>query len=427
LSPSVAVAFTHVTKTFELHRSRVGGSFQESAIAALRRSWRRGSSFTALDDVTFSLLHGKTYGFVGDNGAGKSTALKLASRIIEPTAGDVSVDGRIGALLELGAGFHPDLTGRENVFLSSAVMGLDRNHVRRRFDEIVDFAELWDFIDVPVKYYSSGMYVRLGFSVAVHMAPEILLVDEVLAVGDASFQQKCLERISRLSNGGVTIVIVSHDTGAVEALCDEVLWFDRGRLRDRGPATDVVMAYRRSVAEHRVRQLRARLAGEAPPPQDGFDAGVYEAVHNGTGRWGDGTVSITRVELRDGAGMPSGHFGTGDTLEVCIHYRTRGVVLDPVFGLAVHHQNGTQVCGPNTGMDDISVPQVSGEGVVTYSVPSLPLLEGLYLISVSAHDRTDSTTYDYHDRLYPLAVSPGDSAEKYGLVTLGGCWKWSCE
>jgi len=421
LDPSIAVAFSHVTKAFDLQRSRVGGSFQETAMAVLRPTASAAERFTALADASFELAHGKTYGFIGANGAGKSTALKLASRIIEPTAGEVSVNGRVGALLELGAGFHPDLSGRENVFLSSAVMGLDRGHVRRHLEEIIAFSELSDFIDVPVKFYSSGMYVRLGFSVAVHMAPDILLVDEVLAVGDASFQQKCLERIVSLSSSGVTIVMVSHDTGAVEALCDEVLWFDHGRIREVGDATDVVMSYRRDVAEEKVRQLR-QLPRHQTVASGEDHVGVFEAPEASDGRWGDGTVEITRVVFLNGEGSPVDSVATGETLEIRVHYRVRGPVRDPVFGLALHHQNGSQLCGPNTAMSGVRIAQVEGEGYVTYLIPSLPLLEGLYLLSVAVHDRRDSTMYDYHDRLYPLSVYPGASPERYGLITLGGTW-----
>ncbi|MBN1487947.1 MAG: ABC transporter ATP-binding protein, partial [Anaerolineae bacterium] len=222
---TVAVEFDHVSKRFILEKSR-SQSFQEVMVNLFKRERRESQAFWALNDVTFSLEKGKTVGFIGANGAGKSTALKMISSIIEPTSGEVRSYGRVGALLELGAGFHPDLTGRENIFLNGAILGLSRDEIRGKVDDIISFAELERFIDVPVKHYSSGMYVRLGFSVAIHTKPEILLVDEVLSVGDANFQHKCMEQIAQLRNSGVTIVLVSHSLETIQSFCEHVIWFD---------------------------------------------------------------------------------------------------------------------------------------------------------------------------------------------------------
>lgn len=378
---------------------------------------RDRGTFHALSDVSFQLERGKTFGLIGANGAGKSTALKLMSRIIEPTSGSVRVSGRVGALLELGAGFHPELTGRENVFLSGAVLGLGREEVCRRFERIVAFSELEDFIDLPVKHYSSGMYVRLGFSVAVHTDPEILLVDEVLAVGDASFSNKCLTHISEMRRGGVTIVLVSHAESTVQSLCDQVIWLDKGALVTQGAATDVVMAYLRHVAD----QDNARAANPVVlSKSDVLGTGGGPMV--GVSRWGSGRIRICRVDICNDHGVPMTSFHTGEPFEVRIGYEARQRVESPVFGIAVHHQNGAHVTGPNTRTAGLNIPSVCGRGAVVYRLPHLPLLSGAYTISVAAHDYRELEMFDYHDRSYPFQVYPGRSLEQYGIVALDGQW-----
>lgn len=394
-----AVVFENISKKFTLHHERAR-SFQELALGFFRRNNRSSEEFWALRDVSFRVEEGETVGIIGPNGAGKSTVLKLISRIIEPTSGRIAVRGRVGALLELGAGFHPDLTGRENIYLNGSILGLSRAEIRRRLDDIIGFAELERFIDVPVKHYSSGMYVRLGFSVAVHTDPEILLVDEVLAVGDAAFQRKCLERINDLRRQGVTILLVSHSADAVRALCNRAFWLEGGHL----VADD--------TAEAVVRRYLERSWGRQTLPSGGDDR-----------RWGSGRIRIEQVRLLDGNGQERQHFQTGEPLVVEIHYRPTERVERPVFGLAIHRSDGVHITGPNTQFAGLDIPAVEGEGVVTYSIPSLPLLEGQYWISVSSHNWQDTEMFDYHDRLYPFRILPSEG-ERYGLITLEGKWHW---
>ncbi len=398
---SVAIRFEKVSKKFTLHHERAR-SFQELALHLFRRDRRSREEFWALRDVSFAVERGETVGLVGPNGAGKSTVLKLVSRIIEPTSGRIEVNGRVGALLELGAGFHPDLTGRENIYLNGSILGLSRAEIRRKLDEIVAFAELERFIDVPVKHYSSGMYVRLGFSVAVHTDPEILLVDEVLAVGDAAFQRKCLERIDDLRRQGVTILFVSHSPEIVQSICSRAVWLDQGRLVTDGPADMVV----------------ARYLDHTWAAQDGR----LQTADGGGRRWGSGRVRITAVRLLDGEEKERHQFRTGEPLVVEIRYRASERVERPVFGLAIHRGDGVHITGPNTQLAGLEIPAVKGEGTVTYAVPALPLLEGLYYISVSAHNWEDTEMYDYHDRAYPFRVLSG-GGERYGMVTLMGRWE----
>lgn len=396
---SIAIQFEHVSKKFTLHHERPR-TFQELLIRLFRRGPSSTAEFWALRDVSFEIPLGQTVGFIGPNGSGKSTALKLMAGILEPTSGTITVNGRLAALLELGAGFHPDLTGRENVYLNGTLLGLSRAEMRRRFDEIVAFAELEDFIDVPVKHYSSGMYVRLGFAVAVHVEPEILLVDEVLAVGDVAFQRKCLDRIYELRRQGVTIVFVSHDLGTVQSLCEYVYWFEHGRIQKEGSPTDVVMAYLSKSAQQETNGHR----------------NLDEA------RWGTGRIRITHVELCNEDGIPQHAFPTGAPMSIRIHYEAPEPVEDPVFGLAIHDQSGTHLCGPNTDFGGLVIPRAEGRGCVTYHIPELVLLPGTYYVSVSAHNRPDTEMYDYHDRLYMFRVYPGATRERYGLITLRGEW-----
>jgi lipopolysaccharide transport system ATP-binding protein len=396
-----AIRFDTVSKKFTLHRERAR-SFQELMLNLLHRKGNgRHEEFWALRDISFEVAPGEMVGLIGPNGAGKSTVLKLISRIIEPTSGQIEVNGQVGALLELGAGFHPDLTGRENIFLNGSILGLSRAQIQRKLDPIVAFAELERFIDVPVKHYSSGMYVRLGFSLAVHTEPDILLVDEVLAVGDVTFQRKCLDHIDQLRRQGVTILLVSHHAETVRATCARALWLDDGRLVTDGSAESVVAHYldRSWAAEEDA--LRASGADDR--------------------RWGSGEVQIVNVRLLDERGQERQLFQVGKPLTVEMHYRAAERVEQPVFGLAVHRSDGTHVTGPNTQFAAYDIPWIAGEGTVRWTVPAIPLLEGAYYVSVAVHNWEDTRMFDYHDRLYPFRVLPSQG-ERYGIVTLRGEW-----
>ena len=401
------IQLRQVSKRFAMHREQQR-SFQEAFIRLVQGKRDRGRQFWALNDASLEVHARDCFGIIGPNGSGKSTLLKLITGILEPTSGDVITNGRIASLLELGAGFHPDLTGRENIFLNGSVYGLSRRQMLRRLDEIIDFTELGDFIDVPIKHYSSGMYVRLGFAVAIHIEPDLLLVDEVLAVGDASFQHKCLDRIQKFRARGGTLVLVSHDLGTIQSLCNQAIWLDGGEVRAAGQPTDVAMAYLNEVAQREENQATAE-----PAPK------LYE----GQNRWGTGKISVTRVELCDGTGTPRRIFVNGGALEVRMHYRAEGRFDDPIFGMAIHHQNGAHICGPNTNFGGLQIPFVSGEGQVIYRIPTLPLMEGAFLVSIAVTNRADTEIYDYHDRAYPFRVSVGASRERYGLVTLDGEWR----
>ncbi len=401
------IEFDNVSKRFALQRETTS-TVLEAVLGRFRRRTQSEGDFWALRDVSFSIQTGETVGIIGANGGGKSTTLKLISRVLEPTSGQVRVQGRVGALLELGAGFHPDLTGRENIYLNGSLLGLSREEIQRNFDAIVAFAELERFIDVPVKHYSSGMYVRLGFAVAVHTRPDILLVDEVLAVGDATFQRKSLERILELKRAGTTIVFVSHSAETVRSLCQRAIWLDDGRVVADDLADVVLTRYlNQSWAEE---AERVQAEESTPPPQQ-------QDEH----RWGTQRVVIKQVRILNAAGEEPYHFRTGEPLVLEMTWNARERVENPVFGMAIFRSDGVHVTGPNTQFAGLDIPAIEGTGTTTFTIPALPLLEGVYHVSVAVHNRADTEMYDYHDRLYSFRVLPG-TAERYGLITVNGVW-----
>jgi lipopolysaccharide transport system ATP-binding protein len=381
----------------------------------------RREAFWAVRDVSFSIEHGEAVGIIGQNGAGKSTVLKLISRIIEPTSGHIEVNGRIGALLELGAGFHPDLSGRENIYLNGSILGLRRAAIDRKLDQIIAFTELERFIDMPVRHYSSGMRMRLGFSVAAHIDPDILLIDEVLAVGDENFQHKCLDRILELRRRGVTICFVSHGLGSVRRLCSRAIWLDEGFVQARGAVDDVVSAYLRHAADAEERRSRGRPARVRQIPRQDERKGdqTDDSI-------GDRDLRIEDVAIVDSDGAARHVFHVGEPWAVRLHYRSAGGIQSPVFKLMVH-RNDLCVSDASAALADVAGPFTEGDGSILYTVGQLPLMEGTYELSVSAHDQDDPLTFDRRDRAHVFKVRQVGSGERYGLVSLGGRWAWSDE
>ncbi|HVO12575.1 MAG TPA: ABC transporter ATP-binding protein [Vicinamibacteria bacterium] len=363
-------------------------------------------TFTALEDVSFEVPRGATFGVVGENGSGKSTLLKLVAGITKPTRGRLLVDGRVSALIELGAGFHPEISGRENVVINGIMLGLTRREIEQRFDEIVEFAELSEFIDAPVKTYSSGMYMRLGFGVAIHVDPEVLLIDEVLAVGDEAFTRKCLDKLAEFHRRGKTILFVTHSLGLVEKMCDQALWLRHGRAVDQGDPRRVVDAYLSYVAGGEDRRLAAsearalaqagRDAAEAPSPD--APGGGYRP-----GRWGSRRVEIRALRLLDAAGRERHLFVPGESLTLSLTVASPGPVSDFVFGVGLIAADGTSVWGSNTDLEGFKPRSLAGEAEVRIVLEGLSLVEGTYFVDVAAHAR-DGTPYDYHRGLHSFRV-----------------------
>jgi ABC-type polysaccharide/polyol phosphate transport system ATPase subunit len=392
---NAAVEVNGVSKRFRLYHER-----NQSLKAAFMRGRRaKYDEFWALRDVSLSVPTGKTYGLIGHNGSGKSTLLKCMAGILVPDTGTLHTRGKLSALLELGAGFHPELSGRDNVYLNGSILGMSRKQIDSQFDEIVHFAGLETFIDTPVKNYSSGMYVRLGFSVAINVDPEILMVDEVLAVGDESFQRKCMEKFKEFRDDGRTVVIVSHALGTMRTMCDEVAWLDHGQVVGVGKPSELVDEYVGASHEDRT---------EDDGPAHGR-------------RWGSGELRVNEVELLTPAGASS-HVATGEKMTFRLHYRATEVIDEPVFGIALHTLDGQHVTGPNTRDVELSLGALKGEGYVDLTVPRLMLTPGTYELTVSAYDHSLVHAYDHREKALRFDVTPGDPKDQFGIVSLGGSW-----
>lgn len=459
-----AITLDGVSKVYRRYGRRRRFATLKSALltGSLVRQLRPDESFRALDDVSLAVEAGATCGIIGRNGSGKSTLLKLIAGITRPTRGQVDVRGRVSALIELGAGFHPEISGRENVFINGVMLGMSRREVERRFDEIVDFAELGDFIDAPVKTYSSGMYMRLGFAVAVHVDPEVLLVDEVLAVGDESFSLKCLDKFAEFKRRGKTILLVTHSLSMVERFCDTAVWLDGGRKRLVGDPRRVVQMYRSDVEQAEDEQLAAENArarggaavspadppgepdegGEAPPGESGRggeappaaeepapDAPSPEAPGDPPsdmfkareGRWGAGTVRIEQVTLEGRRG--AAHVFHGDEpMTIRMRVSADRPVTDFAFGVSIFSADGVCCYGTNTHLEALEPERFDGAGEVAFVIERLDLVGGTYKLDVAAH-RRDGFSYDYHRLLYTFRVK--SDTRDVGIYRPPHAWQFS--
>ena len=415
-----AITIRDVSKLYRKYAYRRQFSTLKSALlkGSLASELSPNEVFHALNRVSLQVPSGTTLGVLGRNGSGKSTLLKLIAGITKPTSGTIEVRGRVSALIELGTGFHPEISGRENVFINGVMLGLTKREITSRFDEIVEFAELEEFIDAPVKTYSSGMYMRLGFAVAVNVDPDVLLVDEVLAVGDEGFSLKCLDKFAEFKRRGKTILLVTHGLSMVERFCDEAVWLDDGIVRGEGDPRRVVHAYTTDVekTEERVlatsdRKLQAAARAEGPdgqapvavlnqpistaePPENMFRAAQ--------GRWGAGPVRIDNVTLeRDGEAVHVFH--SGDQLAIKLDVSTTTPVQDFVFGISIFNAEGVCCYGTNTHLEEYKPVELTGAGEVVFLIDSLDLVEGTYKLDVAAHTR-EGVQYDYHRLLYTFRV-----------------------
>lgn len=396
-----AVVVDDLSKRFRLYRER-----NQSLKAALMRGKRASfEEFWALKNVTFEIPEGSTFGLIGENGSGKSTMLKCIAQILQPDTGSVKVTGRIAALLELGSGFHPELSGRENVYLNGSILGLGRKELERKFDEIVDFAGISEFIDQPVKNYSSGMYVRLGFAIAINVDPDILLVDEVLAVGDAAFQEKCMDKFSDFRRQGKTVVIVSHAMGSLRSMCDQAIWLEHGNLVRAGKANEIVDGY--MDASHQV-----RVETEAP---------AEAAIVVTDGRSGSGEAQIINVETLNAKGQRRDRFRTGESVTLRLHYHCAEPIDRAAFGYALENTDGVYVWAHNTIDADLRVDQLIGDGYVDLTIPALPLQPGSFDLTASIVNQ-NSHVFDLVRNCLRFHVDFGAPRESGGIVTFSGEW-----
>jgi ABC-type polysaccharide/polyol phosphate transport system ATPase subunit len=393
--PEVVLSVDDVTKSFRMHNDRPNSLKQ--LLVTRRRS--RPEEFTALRDVSFDVYEGEVFGVIGQNGSGKSTLLKCMAGILQPNKGRVQVNRRMSALLELGAGFHPELSGRDNVFLNAAILGMSRSEIARRFDDIVEFSGLQSFIDAPVKTYSSGMYVRLAFAVAINVDPRLLIVDEILAVGDVTFQQRCLEKFVEFRAEGRTIVLVTHDLTSVKNMCDRAIWLRHGKLTGSGDPSDLVDEYTEQMLGENIRQT------------------------DGSIRRGSGECRNIKVEMFVGSNPnPVKRCRTGDDVRLRLHYHAEQRVPRPVFGIAIEHIGGTVVTSPCARDVGLVPDAADGSGYVDIRLASLPLLPGTYDIHTSVTDFNRAHIYDHVQTHMRIDVMSGTRFETGGVVTLQPSW-----
>ena len=438
-----AIELTNVTKIYRKYARRKQFATLKSALltGSLIQDLQPDETFPALQGVSFSVPAGRTYGIIGRNGSGKSTALKLVAGITKPTTGTVKVEGRISALIELGAGFHPEISGRENVFINGIMLGLTKREVARRFDEIVEFAEMHQFIDAPVKTYSSGMYMRLGFAVAIHVDPDVLLVDEVLAVGDEGFTHKCLDKFGEFKRRGKTILLVTHSLNLVERFCDEALWLDSGKVRGSGDPKRVVGAYLTDVGRTEEKELarteeRAQEGTIHEPDSESRVQSSESTVEGPTskpttlddmtradeGRWGSRELEIIGVTFKTAQGEVSHIFQSGDPMSIHLSVRAHQSSTDFVFGIGIYSADGVNCYGTNTHLEDFMPQEARGDGEVTFGIESLDLVEGTYKLDVAVH-RRDGYPYDYHRLLYTFRVK--SRSKEVGIYRPRHVWTFS--
>jgi len=371
---ATAVSIENVSKTFRVYHERAN-SLKERIVNRRRAEYEE---FWALRDISIDVSTGQTFGLVGPNGSGKSTLLKMIGGIILPSEGRITTHGRIASLLELGAGFHPDLTGRENVFLNASILGLSRKETERNFDDIVAFAELEEFIDMQVRHYSSGMYVRLGFAVAIHVDPQILLVDEVLSVGDEAFQRKCIDRIRSFQRQGRTIVFVTHAADSVPKICNAAAFIFKGHLAAIGDPSEVIRAYRK--------QLYGEAHLEAVPGEER----------------GDKQIRIDRVRIRDGAGTDRSVFHSGDDMHIEVELDATRRIDDVMVGIALYDEADTLLIGTNTDLEERPIDHMQGRYRVSFACRNLPMQEGRYTITIGVTTRDHRHVYHWMEKAFPF-------------------------
>jgi len=429
---TAAIELNNVTKVYRRYGRRHFATLKSALTnRSILDELKPSEAFTALSGLSLSIPEGCTFGLVGRNGSGKSTALKLVAGITKPTTGTVSVRGRISALIELGAGFHPEISGRENVFINGIMLGLSKREIERRFDEIVEFAELADFIDEPVKNYSSGMYMRLGFSVAIHVDPEVLLIDEVLAVGDEGFTHKCLDKFADFKRRGKTVLLVTHSLNLVERFCDEAAWLDGGRMRAEGDPYRVIADYVSDVekqeerflasSDDKARHVVEAAAAPAQPAADLPPDPAADMMQAAEGRWGSRVVEIVDVALVDAQGQPVHVIHSGDPATLRMTVRAHQPVDDFVFGIGIFGADGVCIYGTNTDIDEFTAGKLEGDATVAVAFQGLDLVEGTYKLDVAVH-KHDGVPYDYHRLLHTFRVK--SRAKDVGIYRPGHRWSF---
>lgn len=398
-----AIDISHVSKRFRF-REESRDSLKELFVKGIGGKRR---DFLAVNDVSFQVEPGTTFGLIGHNGSGKSTLLKLMAGVYRPTTGSIHVRGSISALIELGAGFHGELTGRENIYLNGAIVGMSKRQIEQSIEEIIDFADIGEFIDVPVKVYSSGMYVRLGFAIAVTMNPEILIVDEIIAVGDEQFQRKCFDYLYRLRREGSTIALVTHALGIARELCDNGVWMNHGEARMVGPINEVIDSYLIDVNAQERKVLEDSQLSSSEP--------IFSVDRHGSGE-----ARISQLEVLDTGGVKVPVLKTGHDYVLRVHIMAKTDLDEVGVGIAFSLENGFMLAGPNSGQERRAYDVPAGESFVDFRIPSLFLRPGIYWLSASLG--SGGHVWDYVERGWQIIVRSDESSDEAGPVRLLGNW-----
>lgn len=394
-----AIEIKNVSKKFRIYHDK-SVTLKERLLFFSRTKYEEHQ---VLDNISLNVEKGTTVGLIGQNGSGKSTLLKLLTGIIYPDSGNIKIVGRVSSLLELGAGFHPDFSGRENIYNNASIFGLTKSEIDRRYDQIVEFSELHEFIDNPVRTYSSGMYMRLAFSVAINVDADILLIDEILAVGDANFQKKCMDKMKELKNEGKTIVIVTHDTGSVEKICDKAAWLNNGQIELFGQPRKVIDQYLQYMGEKDEKKLYKKDETTIPEVAAQNDKQVSKAESN---RWGNRQIEITGVTMLNKNDQERHLFSYEDFVTIEIAYQVFKKTNNIVFGIGIFTKERIQCYGTNTYIDRTQIGELKENGVVKFVIPNIELVEGSYCLDVAAHSE-EGFPYDYQTERYFFNIQTG--------------------
>lgn len=408
----VVIDVRDVKKKFRIYYDR-GNTFKDRILFSNRR---RHEDRWVLNGISFQVRKGEAVGLIGENGCGKSTTLKMLTKILYPDAGSIEMKGRVSSLIELGAGFHPDLSGRENIYTNASIFGLSRKEIDERIDGIIAFSELEEFIDNPVRTYSSGMFMRLAFAVAINVDADILLIDEILAVGDAAFQAKCFTKMQEIKAKGTTIVIVSHALSQIEQICERTVWIDEGVIRMEGAPRNVHPYYMRYMAGKNVEND----AEEEKEPEEKTEETVEETDEEGNlKRWGSGEARMQKVTVLGEDGKEHRHFSPESPLTIHVDYTAKRELKDAVIGLAIYRSDGTYIYGTNTLIDTSQAVMLREQGTIDLQVRSLPVANGTYSIDLALH-RPDGFNYDFWRDICRIHIA--DKAQTPGVIYLPHEW-----
>lgn len=417
-----AIEVNHISKSFRVYLDK-GHTIKENVLFSKRRRYENRE---VLKDISFSVKKGEAIGLIGHNGCGKSTTLKLLTRIMYPDSGSITMRGRVSSLIELGAGFHPDMSGRENIYINASIFGLSRKEIDARLDDIIAFSELEEFIDNPVRTYSSGMYMRLAFSVAINVDADILLIDEILAVGDVNFQAKCFNRLREIKAQGTTIVIVSHSLGQIEQICDRSIWIHEGVIKAEGFPRNIhpqyldFMGRKRQEIENKEERKKKNI--DQSNNQDTKKNASAPEVKDDSQRWGNKNAIITKIRLLDQNQNEQTVFSTGNDIHICFEYKVKKKVEDAVLGIGIFRMDGVQCYGTNTRIDKFKKFCLEKDGKIEIVLPDISLLPGQYFLdlAIESGDGIPVDYYRYAKKFEMISIS-----NDVGVTRLPHVWRFS--